>query len=102
MSIQEQDVQSALQAVVDPATGRSVLDTAQMKNLRIEGTSVAFEVELGYPAISQHAALQQALAAAVQALPAPKPSMLQPVVILPTRNMAPILSISAAVSATCS
>ena len=69
MSIQEQDVQSALQAVVDPATGRSVLDTAQMKNLRIEGTSVAFEVELGYPAISQHAALQQALAAAVQALP---------------------------------
>ena len=69
MSIQEQDVQRAVQAVVDPDTGRPLLDAAQLKNLRIHGADVSFELELGYPARSQHAALQQALSAAVRALP---------------------------------
>ena len=69
MSIQEQDVQRALQAVVDADSGRPLMDAAQMKNLRIRGAEVAFEIELGYPALSQHAALQQALAAKVRALP---------------------------------
>ena len=39
------------------------------------------------------------VAAAMQAEPAPKPSMLQPVVTLPTRNRLPIFRIRAAISA---
>ncbi len=69
MSIQQQDVQQAVQAVIDPATGQGLLELAQMKNLQIQGGDVAFDIELGYPAKSQHAALRQALVAAVRALP---------------------------------
>ena len=42
----------------------------------------------------------ETVAAAMQAEPAPKPSILHPVVTLPTRNRLPILMTSAAVSAT--
>ena len=69
MSIQQQDVQQAVQAVVDPATGQGLLDLAQMKNVRINGADVSFDIEMGYPAQSQHPALRQALVAAVRALP---------------------------------
>ncbi len=69
MSIQQQDVQQAVQAVVDPATGQGLFELAQMKNLQVKGADVAFDIELGYPAKSQHAALRQALVAAVRALP---------------------------------
>ena len=60
MSIQQQDVQQAVQAVMDPATGQGLLELAQMKNLQINGGDVAFDIELSYPARSQHAALRQA------------------------------------------
>ena len=69
MSIQQQDVQQAVQAVVDPATGQGLLELAQMKNVLISGADVSFDIEMGYPAQSQHPALRQALVAAVRALP---------------------------------
>ena len=69
MSIQQQDVQQAVQADVDPATGQGLLELAQMKNVRINGADVSFDIEMGYPAQSQHPALRQALVAAVRALP---------------------------------
>ena len=58
-----------LKAVVDPNTGRDFVSTRQLKNLRIEGGDVAFEVELGYPARSQIAALRSALVAAAREVP---------------------------------
>ncbi len=60
---------AALQAVVDPNTGADFVTTRQLKNLRIEGGDVSFEVELGYPAKSQIAGLRQALAAAARTVP---------------------------------
>ena len=69
MSIEQQDVQQAVQAVVDPATGQGLLELAQLKNVQVTGADVSFDLELGYPAQSQHAALRQALVAAVRALP---------------------------------
>ena len=50
MPIAESDLLRALQAVVDPETGRDFVSAKQLKNLRIEGGDVAFDVELGYPA----------------------------------------------------
>ncbi len=65
MATSEQLLQ-ALQTVVDPNTGKDFVSTKQLKNLTVEGGSVAFDVELGYPAKSQIPALRQALIAAAK------------------------------------
>jgi len=62
-------VLAALKAVVDPNTGRDFVSTRQLKNLKLEGGDVAFDVELGYPAKSQIAALRKALIAAARGVP---------------------------------
>ncbi|MDR2153401.1 MAG: iron-sulfur cluster carrier protein ApbC [Burkholderiaceae bacterium] len=66
MTIPEQAVQAALATVTDPNTGKDFVSARQIKNLRIEGAQVSFEVELGYPAASQIPALRQALIAAAR------------------------------------
>ena len=65
MATPEQLLQ-ALQTVIDPNTGKDFVSTKQLKNLQIDGGKVSFEVELGYPAKSQIAALQAALEAAAK------------------------------------
>ncbi|MGH6625485.1 MAG: P-loop NTPase, partial [Burkholderiaceae bacterium] len=65
MATSEQLLQ-ALQAVVDPHTGHDFVSTKALKNLQVAGADVSFEVELGYPAQSQHPALSQALVAAAK------------------------------------
>ena len=69
MSIQEQEVLRALAGVRDPETGADFVAGKQVRDLRIADGQVSFAVELGYPAQSQLAALQQALEAAVRAVP---------------------------------
>ena len=54
--------------VVDAHTGRDFVSTRQLKNLRIEGADVAFDVELGYPGKSQVAPLRKALITAARGL----------------------------------
>jgi len=65
----ESAVLEALQAVVDPNTGRDFVSTKQLRNLKLEGGDVAFDVELGYPAKSQIPALRKALIAAARGVP---------------------------------
>jgi ATP-binding protein involved in chromosome partitioning len=62
------DLLTALQAVVDPETGRDYVSTKQLKNLKVEGGDVAFDVELGYPARSQADAIRKALIGAARAV----------------------------------
>jgi len=69
MSLNEQAVTDALKTVIDPNTGKDFVSTRQLKNLRVEGADVAFDVELGYPAKSQIAALRKALIAAARTVP---------------------------------
>ncbi len=66
MAVTEQDIKTALQAVVDPNTGTDFVSTKALKNLYITGGDVAFDVELGYPAKSQIPALRRALVAAAK------------------------------------
>jgi ATP-binding protein involved in chromosome partitioning len=40
----------ALKTVIDPHTGRDFVSGKQLKNLRIDGDDVSFDIELGYPA----------------------------------------------------
>jgi ATP-binding protein involved in chromosome partitioning len=61
-----QALQKALQQVVDPQTGLDFVSTKAIKNLRIEADRVSFDLELGYPAQSQHAALREQLSAAAR------------------------------------
>src|SRR3989338_7344574 len=56
----------ALGAVQDPGTGKDFVSTRALRNLRIDGGAVAFDVELGYPAKSQESALRSRLEAAAR------------------------------------
>ncbi|MFT4192901.1 MAG: iron-sulfur cluster carrier protein ApbC [Comamonas sp.] len=66
MALTEQALLGALAAVVDPNTGKDLVGSRQLKNLRIDGADVAFDVELNYPARSQWPALAEALVAAAR------------------------------------
>ena len=68
-SVTEAALTEALKAVIDPNTGKDYVSTRALKNLRIEDGDVAFQVELGYPGKSQHAALRKALVAAARTVP---------------------------------
>jgi ATP-binding protein involved in chromosome partitioning len=50
MAVSEQDVLGALRPIVDPDFGKSIVDLGFIKNLRIEGARVAFDIELTTPA----------------------------------------------------
>ena len=68
MSLSEQILLDALQTVIDPNTGLDFVSTRQLKNLRVDGGDVAFDVDLGYPAKSQIGALRKALIAAARSV----------------------------------
>jgi len=68
-ALNESAVSDALKSVIDPNTGKDFVSTRQLKNLKVEGGDVSFDVELGYPAKSQIPALRKALIAAVRTLP---------------------------------
>ena len=59
----------ALKHIVDPHTGRDFVSGRQLKNLRIDGDDVAFDVELGYPAKSQFAGLRRQFIDAARKVP---------------------------------
>ncbi len=62
-------IQTALQTLQDPQTGKSLLAEKAIKNLRVDGGDVSMEVELGYPARSLHGPLQKQVIAALRAVP---------------------------------
>ena len=68
-AVTEAQLLEAIKTVTDPNTGKDFVGTKQVKNLRIEGGDIAFDVELGYPGKSQVANLRKALIAAVRTLP---------------------------------
>ena len=69
MTVTVQAVQEALKAVTDPHTGKDFVSTKAIKNLRVEGSDVAFDVELGYPANSLIPQLHKALVEATHTVP---------------------------------
>jgi ATP-binding protein involved in chromosome partitioning len=69
MAVTEQALMDALKSVVDPNTGKDFVSTRAVRNMKIDGGDVAFDVELGYPAKSQIPALRKALIAAARGVP---------------------------------
>ena len=68
-AVTEATLLAALKAVLDPNTGKDLVSGRQVRNLRIDGDDVGFDVELGYPAKSQIPALRRALIDAARTVP---------------------------------
>lgn len=68
MSLTPESVTAALKNVVDPNTGKDFVSSRCIKELTVEGAAVRFVVELGYPANSQRALIQDLCEKAVATL----------------------------------
>jgi ATP-binding protein involved in chromosome partitioning len=68
MAVTEQAILDALQSVVDPNTGKGFVAGKCIRNVQIAGNAVRFDLELGYPARSQHAQFIEALQAAARSV----------------------------------
>jgi ATP-binding protein involved in chromosome partitioning len=66
MAITAQQIQDALQGVLDPNTGKDFVSSKCIKNLQVQDGDVSFDVELGYPAKSQIPGFRKALIAAAK------------------------------------
>ena len=69
MSVTEQQIKAALASTVDPNTGKDFVAGKAVKNIKIDGDDVAFDIELGYPAKSQIDAIRKQVIAAVRSVP---------------------------------
>ena len=69
MSLNEQTILDALKSVVDANTGKDLVSSRCVKNVRVTGTDVSLDVELGYPAKSQIDGIRSAVIAALKMLP---------------------------------
>src|SRR6266498_4052441 len=69
MPITEGDVQTRLRALVDPNTGKDFITAKALKKVRVEGEAVTVDVQLGYPAKSQHETLKRLIVDALGSLP---------------------------------
>ena len=69
MSIDAEAVKAALSGVIDPNTGKDFTSEKAVKNVKVEGGSVALDIELGYPARSQFGLVAQLVEDAVRKLP---------------------------------
>ena len=69
MTVTEQALLGALAGVTDPTTGRDFVSTKAIKKLTITGGTVAFELELPYPARSLWPAMRQSLTDAALTVP---------------------------------
>jgi len=69
MSLTEQSVLDSLRHYADPNTGKDYVASRWVKNLRISGADLSFDIELGYPAKSQVDGIRQALIAQVRSVP---------------------------------
>ncbi|MCL2876746.1 MAG: iron-sulfur cluster carrier protein ApbC [Betaproteobacteria bacterium] len=67
-ALSTQSVSDALQAVADPDTGKDFVSTRRIRGLTVEGGTVRFEVEPGYPARSRRESIRSLLVNAVHAI----------------------------------
>ena len=68
MTVTEQQILDALQGVTDPHTGKSFVQSKCIKNITIQAGSVGLDLEMAYPALSQHGMYSETLSTAVKKL----------------------------------
>jgi ATP-binding protein involved in chromosome partitioning len=67
MSLNEQQVQETLRRIVDPNTGKDLLATRSARNIKLSGSDVSLDVELGYPGKSQQEPIRREVIQALKA-----------------------------------
>jgi len=69
MSLSELHIQTALKEITDPNTGKDFISTRSARNIRIDGSSVALDIVLGYPAKTVVADIQKLVQDKLKTLP---------------------------------
>jgi ATP-binding protein involved in chromosome partitioning len=69
MAITEAELQASLRTLVDPNTGRDFVAGKAVKKIAVDGGAVAVDLQLGYPAKTQHEALRKLVAGHLAAVP---------------------------------
>jgi ATP-binding protein involved in chromosome partitioning len=69
MAITEAEVQARLRELIDPNTGKSFVTGKAVKKIKIDGADVTVDIQLAYPAQTQHDALKKLIARDVATLP---------------------------------
>ncbi|HKP66196.1 MAG TPA: P-loop NTPase, partial [Casimicrobiaceae bacterium] len=69
MAVTQADVEHALRGVIDPNTGRDFVAAKAVRKIAVDGDNVTIDVQLGYPAKSQHEILKRLVHDAVAKLP---------------------------------
>ncbi len=67
MAITVEQANEALKRVIDPNTGKDLVSTRSARNVRVDGSDVSVDVELGYPAASQIDGIRRAVIDALKA-----------------------------------
>ena len=69
MSVSELQVQTALKEITDPNTGKDFIATKSARNIKVSGTDVSLDIELGYPAKTQLELIRKLVEAKLAAIP---------------------------------
>ncbi len=69
MAITVESIQAALKNVPDPNTGKDFVSARAAKNIKVDGSDIALDIELGYPAKTQTDAIRKQVIEALRALP---------------------------------
>jgi len=69
VAITREQVEAALDTLVNPDTGTSYLAGKAVKNVKIDGDAVNVDIVLGYPAKTVHESTRAAIAEKLQAMP---------------------------------
>ena len=69
MAVTQESIRAALLNFIDSNMQKDYVSTRALKNLKIEGSEVSFDIELGYPAKTQLETIRAALIEAVAAVP---------------------------------
>ncbi|HQT31888.1 MAG TPA: iron-sulfur cluster carrier protein ApbC [Thiobacillus sp.] len=68
MAVSELQVQTALQALIDPNTQKDYISTKSARNIKIDGGAVSLDILLGYPAQSQLDSIKQQVEGVIKAI----------------------------------
>ncbi len=69
MAITEADIQARLKTLTDPITGKDFVSGKAVKHVRVDGADAVVDIQLGYPAKTQHEAQRKLIVDALAALP---------------------------------
>src|SRR4051812_41074267 len=67
MSLSEAQVQNTLRTLVDPNTGKDFVATRSARNIKVNGSDVTLDIELGYPGKSQQEPIRRQVIQALKA-----------------------------------